>query len=94
MSEIKDGGPAFPTFLPVERYDHNSGRCVTTHQPEGGATLRDYFAAKALAGMLSNVNVLGADASCGRSLVNQSEQGLAQDAYDIADAMLRAREAK
>lgn len=42
MSEIKDGGPAFPT-------DHSTCDSVTIIR--GGMSLRDYFAAKAMQGM-------------------------------------------
>ena len=41
MSEIKDGGPAFPRNI----LDHSHG-VTTVH--ESGMTLRDYFAAKAM----------------------------------------------
>jgi hypothetical protein len=77
--ELKDGGGAFPNDFGVP-----GNKCI-------GMTLRDYFAAKALTGLLSNVNVLAADSNFGWSIVNQEEVGLAEDAYAIADAMLRAR---
>lgn len=62
----KTGGPAFPTY--------------PTHTP--GMTLRDYFAAHALVGMLSG----------GTILRNHADYGV--KAYDLADAMVAAREAK
>ena len=46
-----------------------------------GMTLRDYFAAKAMHGIISSECNYGAFSD------------LASDAYSIADAMLRAREA-
>ena len=46
-----------------------------------GMTLRDYFAAKAMQGRLANPDWL-----C-------SDDRTAKEAYQIADAMLRAREA-
>lgn len=46
-----------------------------------GMTLRDYFAAKAMQGIISSECNYGAFSD------------LASDAYSIADAMLRAREA-
>ncbi len=46
-----------------------------------GMTLRDYFAGQALAGLLADSN------ASSRSLY-------AKDAYDLADAMLAARERK
>ena len=71
MSNKKDnGGPAFPI----------------NHELICSTTLRDYFAAKALQGLLASLahpegttpRMLGFDQ-------------LAQDAFDIADAMLKAR---
>lgn len=60
-----DGGPAFP-------HSRLGSDC-------DGMTLRDYFAAKALAGMLA-------------ASENMSNNELARYAYDVADAMLKARE--
>ena len=51
----------------------------------GGATLRDYFAAKAMQGLLAQ--------SCGTALGSDLIHG-AQYAYQMADAMLKAREVK
>jgi hypothetical protein len=47
-----------------------------------GMTLRDYFAAKAMEGSRS------------RNSRYETWDALAKDAYEIADAMLRAREAE
>ncbi len=71
MSEpIKDGGPAFP----CEWKDFS---------PTHGMTLRDYFAAKAMQGML-----------CEHEQLPDDNSTLARWSYDIADAMLAAREPK
>lgn len=51
-------------------------------QSEPGMTLRDYFAAKAMQSTLSDPACLGWDAAYH-----------AKNAYKVADAMLRAREA-
>ncbi len=59
--------PAFPQFVLS-----NGGAYV-----EGGMTLRDYFAAKAML----------------RTSVGSSYEQLAKTAYEIADAMMKAREA-
>ena len=72
------GGPAFPRNI----LDHGHG-VTTTH--ESGMTLRDYFAAKAMQGLLE--------------LTPQDKQQwtnkmIAETAYTIADAMLAAREQK
>jgi hypothetical protein len=50
---------------------------------EHGLTMRDYFAAKVMQGMMANGQVL--------KLV--SDETLASAAYEMADAMLKAREA-
>lgn len=75
MSKINDGGAAFPTFNAI------------SHCDEGGMTLRDYFAAKALQGMASS--------SYWGDSVDADEGNLsmvATHAYAMADAMLSARE--
>lgn len=51
-----------------------------------GMTLRDYFAAKAMQSILSS------DKYVGLIGVNRYEQRTAEDAYKMADAMLKARE--
>lgn len=58
--------PAFPT--------------VMLGEIEGGMTLRDYFAAKALQGMMVDVQI-------------PNYVYIAETAYEMADAMLKAREA-
>jgi hypothetical protein len=59
--------PAFPTVMIGEL--------------EGGMTLRDYFAAKAMTGLLT-AEIVG----------EYSNEHVAEIAYRIADAMLKARE--
>lgn len=79
MSEIKDGGPAFPVADPM---DLEPGTVAEMKRLASGMTLRDYFAVKAMQAFLM-VNP-----------VHESETPLddyAGDAYDTADAMLRAR---
>jgi hypothetical protein len=71
---INDGGPAFPVKgMPID---------PDTYLNRPGMTLRDYFAAKALQGLLADSEREG----------TWSE--FAEDAYSCADAMLKAREAK
>lgn len=67
------GGPAFPELGNV---GYNS-----EWQNESGMTLRDYFAAKAIQGMLSNPE-----------WNHWSTEQHAEYAYGVADAMLKARE--
>jgi hypothetical protein len=66
------GGPAFPGL-------HPSKEC---HFQDSGMTLRDYFAAKAMQGMLAH--------EYSRPL--RIEDLYACDAYVMADAMLKTRE--
>jgi hypothetical protein len=47
-----------------------------------GMTLRDYFAAKAMQGLVENANWRG-----------MPEDALAKESYKLADAMLKARQA-
>lgn len=75
----KTGGRPFPCDSIVERDEvgHLHGFEVSS----GGMTLRDYFAAKAMQARLSNPQWIASD------------ERAALDAYQVADAMLRAREA-
>ncbi|HGN0719328.1 TPA: hypothetical protein ACKRNA_001182 [Proteus mirabilis] len=68
----KTGGAAFP--IPA----------TELHGTTAGMTLRDYFAAKAMQGMLSNEQCKPFDMSF-------SEEYHANCAYRMADAMLKAR---
>lgn len=82
-AQIKDGGPAFP----CEQHETQDGLWNQTF--ESGMTLRDYFAAKAMASF-----ILG---SSGKAF-GDSEDGMkmcattAYVSYAMADAMLAARE--
>ena len=70
------GGPAFPQFA------WNVFEEKTTAY--GGMTLRDYFAAKAMQGLLSNPSMIDrVDTEC---LI-----WIAQRSHEVADAMLEAR---
>lgn len=68
MSEIDTGGPAFPT-------------ATLAQKTEGGMTLRDYFAAKSIQGLLASTKVIDI-------------RIIADDAYAMADSMLKARKAQ
>ena len=89
MSKGKDGGPAFP-----QDYEHTKA-AILTHQAGEisaeqllhcarqlrGMTLRDYFAAEAMQGMVS-AEFAG----------NVTTDYWAEEAYKVADAMLKARQ--
>lgn len=79
MSETKTGGPAFPTGT----FEYDGSGNVLPYQ-EAGMTLRDYFAAKALQGLL---------ASRGFNNFEKLESAgyYARAAYRAADDMLEQR---
>jgi len=89
---INDGGLAFPNF----KTNPVTG-CVEIC-PQGGMTLRDYFAAKALTGVVPGIEIdidkLDADSMHFDHNANCLFQCAAIRAYGYADAMLGAREAK
>ena len=72
MSKQHDGGPAFPhlrRFVTANTYEPIS---------EGGMSLRDYFAAKAMQGLAVGVN-------------DPDYEVIATMAYKMANAMMEAR---
>jgi hypothetical protein len=72
MNNTKTGGPAFP--------DGSTNEWGNAYN--GGMTLRDYFAAKAMQGF------------CGNAANRDALPGeIAGGAYLVADAMMKAREA-
>lgn len=80
---IDDGGPAFPS----EQNETQDGTWNQTYAP--GMSLRDYFAAAALAGILCNEGVFGAGV-VGKDVTNQKNNAVYRS-YEFADAMLAAR---
>jgi hypothetical protein len=68
--QIDDGGAAFP--------HQDWDACIKSQRLDTGMSLRDYFAAAALQGLLAN----GYGGSCNRAAIN---------AYDYADAMIQIR---
>ena len=74
-----DGGPAFPQEI---REDNGRGYGEKHSVFYPGMSLRDYFAGKALEGMLANSRRVFGFIDC------------AKDAFSFADAMLKAREVK
>ena len=71
----KTGGPAFPMPMTMRTAEH------IANEPEYGITMRDYFAAKAMQGML---------AACSGWSEGQQER-LAKCSYAMADEMISAR---
>ena len=70
MNRTYTGEPAFPSTHP--------------HGQDEGMTLRDYFAAKAMQGLL---------VATVTPITVWSQDDVAETAYNMADAMLKAREA-
>jgi hypothetical protein len=66
--------PAFPGL-------HPSKEC---HYQDSGMRLRDYFAAKAMQGLIASANPKG--------LYAPPDNELASAAFQLADAMLKARQ--
>lgn len=64
------GGPAFP----IRQVDGE-------HETYKGMTLRDYFAAKAMAGIMAIPN----------HWYQHDAEYIAEEVYELADAMLKAR---
>ncbi len=79
MNKITHGGPAFPVPL-------HPGQSYQGHATCDGMTLRDYFAAKAMAAVWADIPE---DANREQAL-----QVLGHNAYEMADAMLAARGAQ
>ena len=73
-----NGGPAFPQ--PLWPNNESAERETGWDFGFGGLSRRDYFAAKALAGLCANGNT--------------SPLYVAKLAYELADAMLKMREMK
>ena len=79
MSNTNTGGPAFPL--------HSETRpAIDTEWC--GMTLRDYFAAKAMQGFVMD-DALHKEASTAKEWL----KSIADASYEMADAMLKAREA-
>jgi len=80
---INDGGPAFPTAATATTHGfYQDGQpCMTHYDSRSGITVRDYFAAAALQGLMAS-----------REISLDEYDG--PYVYEIADAMLKAREAK
>ncbi len=71
--------PAFPQSTPIENQFHpNYGK-------DRGMSLRDYFAAKAMQGFIAYATAKG--------IYVPPDDELASASYQLADAMLKAREA-
>lgn len=75
-----DGGPAFPT----QHFENSAGEVVI--YASEGMSLRDFFAAKAMAGLLTDNDALAIIEG------DEATAQIAARAYAIADSMLAARD--
>lgn len=80
MSEKDTGGPAFP--VPMFSIGH-----AKYEAQQQGLTLRDYFAAKAMQGLMTRKEQGGFDFA----VYEKDAMRVALWAYDLADEMLKAR---
>lgn len=92
--ERNDGGPAFP------QSETAKGNTVENEHGQGGMSLRDYFAGKAMHAIIGNqaqfsgANTAAEKAYEGDDLSEKSRivrQIVASMSYAVADAMLAAR---
>ena len=95
---IKGGGSAYPYkvviegpgYDPVTQKDVPSG--TTMHHHFSGMTLRDHFAGLVMQGLCANPGgPFQANPMCGWGIVNCTPDDVAGRAYDLADAMIKAR---
>lgn len=77
MTDKDTGGPAFPRPFSVDDVDPD-----ISYPAHTGMTLRDYFAAKAMSSYIARPNLP----------ISVTDEQLAFASYDMADAMLKARE--
>jgi hypothetical protein len=83
-AQSNDGGLAFPQPMAALPTTGEMYCAYEKHPDFGGMTLRDYFAAAALQGVMMN-------ATC---FENMTDKHIAECAWNAADAMLAAREGK
>jgi hypothetical protein len=98
MSEIKDGGPAFPVTYEIENGPPDNA--IPGHLYPGskstvvcsGLTVRDYFAAKSMQARLSDYEGMVSLHEYAKDTGQEFSRVVAEQSYDMADAMLRVRD--
>jgi len=89
MSKINDGGPAFPEAIAV-------GPSGDVYPGMGGMSLRDWFAGQALTGLISSSEAHFRGDSSDKAAIAEwraeVDRRWAGYCYEMADAMLKARE--
>ena len=82
MSNLTDGGPAFPQISEL-------GDIAAT---SGGMSLRDYIAVNALNALISKAPFFDSEGEHGKAIdMVQFKEDMSVSAYCYADAMLEAR---
>lgn len=81
MADIDNGGPAFAAGCG----DHGNGRCAC--EGPKGLTVRDYFVAKAIQGLLTNPSMI----SPTQLKASRHHENIVQLCFEIADAILAQR---
>lgn len=80
MSARDNSEPAFPQVVTEHDYDQSQEQFYANTYSHGGVTVRDWFAGKALQGLVAR-----------ESSNTMGEVWLARKAYSLADAMLAER---
>lgn len=102
MIRIEDGGPAFPVEVSAGADGYLVGRQTGSQSGYAtGISIRDYFAAKAMQGLIEGYDFEIRELSHGKNRTGFDDfpemdaptfaQSLATESYLIADAMLKAR---
>jgi hypothetical protein len=84
MTRREDGGPAFPRPASIDTTSGTLPDGDAVIREQGGMTLRDYFAAQALTGLIAWP---GHRPDCDQ----YEPSAAAEKAFALADAMLKAR---
>ena len=87
-TQQEDGGPAFPVPNDGEWLDPET---CTQWRPFFGMSIRDYFAAAAMAAFISNESRVSAMAHATDGQEGIVDFAIALSAYNMADAMIEAR---
>ena len=87
MSKIDDGGSAFPV-TPIHTESHGWVHPEQLIHDANGMSLRDYFAAAALTGLIGDFMK---SAASNKKNPEESKNHLVAACYNLADGMLEAR---
>lgn len=94
MSTADRGGPAFPALQFIVPNDLEARHVARLGETQG-MSLRDYFAGQVLMGLVSaetNATLAKARSTVADKMGQPIEALMARECYEIADAMIAARE--